>query len=290
LPLLYDQLEFELDEETLRQVAKKKSREDLRTKFQQWDEEIVESEAVLMEPILSNNNNNNNINEAPNEYNLKRTKRKVISLSLIKYAVAACVVLTVGVLYFKLSTNTIDTITQPTEDKVVTTEAPKVDIAVLAEITTVITPYNVLEADGFGFAATTQKISVIENNQKARVLSLRKAIEVYEIQSNNELATSDKPGDRPVSKALKDQRQRYRAELEELTENGKQYIFDGKKLILFVSSSSTDNRVLLYEDNYYLKKDTGFYRLTISEEPQFYKRETDSDVLRALDKIIFDNE
>ena len=47
LPQSYDRLVFELDEETLRQVAKKKSREDLRDKFEQWDEELVESKKPL---------------------------------------------------------------------------------------------------------------------------------------------------------------------------------------------------------------------------------------------------
>ena len=109
LPLLYDQLVFELDEETLQQVAKKKSREDLRVKFQQWDEEMVEREPIMMESSF----HHNVINEAPNEYFPKRTKRKVISLSWIKYAAAACIVITAGVLYFKLSTSNVQYFSQP---------------------------------------------------------------------------------------------------------------------------------------------------------------------------------
>lgn len=285
LPTLYDRLVFELDEETLRQVAKKKSREDLRAKFKQWDEEMVESEPILVESSLSHNV----INEAPNEYNLKPRKSKVISLSWIKYAVAACVVLTAGVLYFKLATNTSDTIMQPTEDKIVTTEVPKIETEDLADVKILSTSYKVLEEGGFGFAATSKKISIIENNQEQRMVSIRKAIANYQMMLDKEMV-AQKSVSGSKAEELESRISSLQDELYQMKEKEKQYIFDGQKLTLFISTPSKENRVLFYEDNYYLKKDKNFYKLSISKQPQFYKKETDSNVLKALDKIIFDNE
>jgi hypothetical protein len=285
LPILYDRLVFELDEETLRQVAKKKSREDLRTKFKKWDEEMVESEPILVKYSLSHNV----INEAPNEYNLKPPKTKVISLSWIKYAVAACVVLTAGVLYFKLSTNTIENSIQPTEDKVVTKEVPNIETEDIADITTVPDSYKVLEDVGFGFAATPKKISVIENHQEQRIVSIRKAIANIQMILGKELV-AQKSVSGSKAEELKSRISSLQDELSKMKEKENQYIFDGKKLTLFISKHSKENRVLLYEDNYYLIKDKDFYKLAISKQPQFYKKETDTNVLKALDKIIFDNE
>lgn len=285
LPTLYDRLVFELDEETLRQVAKKKSREDLRAKFKQWDEEMVESEPIFMESSLSHNV----INEAPNEYNLKPPKTKVISLSWIKYAVAACVVLTAGVLYFKLSTNRIEDSNQIQYDKVVTKEVPNIETEDIADITTVPTSYKVLEDVGFGFAATPKKISVIENHQEQRIVSIQKAIANNQMILGKELV-AQKSVSGSKAEELESRISSLQKELSKMKEKENQYIFDGKKLTLFISKHSKENRVLLYEDNYYLIKDKDFYKLSISKQPQFYKKETDTNVLKALDKIIFDNE
>ena len=78
-------------------------------------------------------------------------------------------------------------------------------------------------------------------------------------------------------------------ELKLLKEREQHYIFDGKVLTLYVSSPSKTNIVLLLEENYYLKKESNFYKLIISDKPQYYKKEMDRTVLAALDKILFDN-
>ena len=280
LPILYDRLVFELDEETLRQVAKKKSREDLRTKFKKWDEEMVESEPILVKYSLSHNV----INEAPNEYNLKPPKTKVISLSWIKYAVAACVVLTAGVLYFKLSTNTIENSIQPTEDKVVTKEVPNIETEDIADITTVPDSYKVLEDVGFGFAATPKKISVIENHQEQRIVSIRKAIANIQMILGKELV-AQKSVSGSKAEELKSRISSLQDELSKMKEKENQYIFDGKTLVLYVSTTAKENTIVLYEDTYYLKRDSDFYKLSVASQSQAYKKESNSDVLNKLNKI-----
>ena len=284
LPLLYDQLVFELDEETLQQVAKKKSREDLRVKFQQWDEEMVEREPIMMESSF----HHNVINEAPNEYFPKRTKRKVISLSWIKYAAAACIVITAGVLYFKLSTSNVQYFSQPEENRVVTKEVPKIEEAVLAGITSVPASLEVLVDAGYGYAVSTQKINVIEKNQGERMVSIQKAIVNYQELLDKELVIQ-KLDSSSIAKDLASRIYSLQGELNQRKEKEKQYVFDGKSLTLFVSVSPKEISILFYEDIYYLKKGDDFYKLSVSNNPQEYKKENDSNVLKALDKIIYNN-
>jgi hypothetical protein len=77
-------------------------------------------------------------------------------------------------------------------------------------------------------------------------------------------------------------------ELALLKKREKQYTFDGKKLVLYVSSSAKENTIVLYKETYYLKKDADYFKLTLDEQPQLYKKESNTEVLSALDKIIFD--
>jgi hypothetical protein len=83
----YERLVFELDEKTLESVAKKKSREDLKSKFKQWDKELVEVEteeySFAREPI-------NLYKNQESKYS-SNSKRKSISLSWIKYATIAAI-------------------------------------------------------------------------------------------------------------------------------------------------------------------------------------------------------
>lgn len=291
LPTLYDRLVFELDEETLRQVAKKKSREDLRAKFKQWDEEMVESEPILIESSLSHNV----INEAPNEYNIKQPKSKVISLSWIKYAAAACVFLTAGVLYIKLSTN--DNFNQTDENSVVTVPVkkdttskviitPEIPSEALAEVATVTKNAPVIES-GLGFASKKNNIKIVENNQKARMVSIVSAIEKYRQLLEKEFS-ENKVGISSRVKELESKISELQNELALFKEREKQYVFDGKSLVLYVSNTAKENTIVLYGDNFYLKRDADYFKLTVAEQPQLYKKESNIEVLSALDKIIFD--
>ena len=74
-----------------------------------------------------------------------------------------------------------------------------------------------------------------------------------------------------------------------LNEREKQYFFDGKTLVLFVSTTAKENSILRYNDSYYLKRDINFYRLTVAVQPQPYKKESNSEVINDLDKILYDN-
>ena len=114
---------------------------------------------------------------------------KVISLSWIKYAAAACIVLTAGIMYFKF--NTDNNLVQPGDTNVVTapvkkeTITPEIPSEALAEVATVSNNATVIES-GMGVASNTIKIT--ENNQKARMASIVTAIEKYRQLLENEFA------------------------------------------------------------------------------------------------------
>jgi uncharacterized protein YggU (UPF0235/DUF167 family) len=60
-------------------------------------------------------------------------------------------------------------------------------------------------------------------------------------------------------------------------------------LVLFVSTTAKENSILRYNESYYLKRDINFYKLTVAVQPQPYKKESNSEVLNDLDKILYDN-
>ena len=75
--------------------------------------------------------------------------------------------------------------------------------------------------------------------------------------------------------------------INDLSDEQKQYVFDGKVLKLFVSSAQTKNQIIRFGDGFYLQSNAKFFKLTSSKEPQTFLEETDPNVLKALDKIIF---
>ena len=301
LPQSYERLFFELDEKTLEAVAKKKSREDLKSKFKQWDEELTEAESPLasVEYSLSedkeykfDSNDTRNIhrNEEFVTYSAK-SKRKVVSLSWIKYAAAACIVLTAGIMYFKFNTDI--NLVQPGDNNVVTTPnkeetiTPEIPSVVLDEIATVTKNAPVIESH-FGFATKKNTIKIIENNQNARMESLVIAIDKYRRILEDELNGREMgQGTREIE--IEKNIDSLQNELALLKEREKQYVFDGKSLVMYVSTAAKENTIVFYEDTYYLKKDSNYFKLTIAVQPQLYKKIGDSNLVNLLDEILDEN-
>jgi Skp family chaperone for outer membrane proteins len=273
LPTAYEKLTFELPEKDIELVLKKKEREALKEKMKVWDAKLITDKVV---PVLS--------------MTVKETK--VISLSWIKYGVAACLVLGAGFWVYEnqiqdiIPENTVVTTPNKTQPATKTNVIPVEPTEALAEVSTVSKSFDVKELEGAGFSATkTTKISVIENNPKARILSIGKAIEKYQIRLEKEFAPH-KVDNEATEKELRDTIASLKKELKLLKERENRYVFDGKKLIIYVSTSSKIKNILLLEDQYYLYKDKSFYSLPISNQPKLFQKETDPSVLEALDRII----
>lgn len=272
LPKTFDKLSFEISDDAIALAITKKEREALKEKMNAWDEQLVTSEES---PVFSVS---------------AKKETKVISLSWIKYAAAACIVLTAGIMYFKI--NTDNNLVQPGDNDIVTapvkkeTITPEIPSEALAEVASVTKNATVIES-GFGFASKKNNIKIVENNQKARMLSIVTAIEKYRQLLENEFS-ENKVGDSPRIKQLETKIKSLQNELALLNEREKQYFFDGKTLVLFVSTTAKENFILRYNDSYYLKRDINFYKLTVAVQPQPYKKVSNTEVVSALDKIIFD--
>lgn len=276
LPKAFDRLTFELSDENIALAIKKKEREALREKMKAWDQELAVTEE---EPIQLFND-------------VKETK--VISLSWIKYAVAACFVMGIGVWFFNTQNQGVKTenkmVKAPvkkdtTSKSILNTEIPS---EVLAEVATVTKNSPVIES-GLGFAPKNNNIKIVENNQKARMISIDSAIKKYRQLLENEFA-QNKLGVGPRVKALESKINPLEEELALLKDRERKYVFDGKALVMYVSTNDKENTILLNQNTYYLKRDSNFYKLTISNQPQQYQKVNDIDLLRLLDKILFDND
>lgn len=283
LPQLYDRLVFELDEEILRQVAKKKSREDLRAKFQQWDEEMVESEPILMETNYSA------VVEEPIAYKIKRIESKIVSLSWIKYAAAACVLIAAGLFYFKSSESNI----VPEQNSVVTApekEEDKKDI-----LKPKFTPPVKVAASRTNIVFTSRRaISVIgpttllgytsnETNEKILMYFKDVPFLILQFEKDIKIATDKKS-------ETHNNLEFYKRELTNLKAEKGKYEFEKGRLFLYEKDTNDYTVLLTEEKHYYLKKGDTFYYLKNTETPLPLKKVSDYKIIEALDKISFENE
>ena len=156
----------------------------------------------------------------------------------------------------------------------------------MAEVASVTKNAPVIES-GLGFAPKNNNIKIVENNQKARMVSIVTAIEKYRQLLENEFS-ENKVGVNARVKVLETKIKSLQNELDLLKERENHYIFDGKALILYVSTTAKENSIVLYEDTYYLKRDADYFKLTVAEQPQLYKKESNTELVSDLDKIIFD--
>ena len=244
------------------------------------DEAITDIEHERIKAILSAANET--LVEAQN-----KKEPKVISLSWIKYAAAACIVLTAGIMYFKF--NTDNNLVQPGDTNVVTAPAkeetitPEIPSEALAEVATVTKNATVLES-GLGFASKKNNIKIVENNQKARMVSIVTAIEKYRQLLEKEFS-ENKVGVNSRVNELESKISSLQKELALLKERENHYTFDGKALVLYVSNFAKENAIVLYEDKYYLKRDADFFSLTITKRQQVNEKVIDGTLVEVLNNL-----
>lgn len=274
LPKTFDKLSFKLSDDAIAIAITKKEREALKEKMNAWDKELVTSE------------------EAPVYSVSAKKETKVISLSWIKYAAVACIVLTAGIMYFKFNTDT--NLVQPGDTNVVTAPVKKdttskgtitaeIPSEALAEVASVTKNAPVIES-GLGFATKNNNIKIVENNQKARKLSIEKAIEKYRQMLEKEFP-ENKVGANARVKVLETKIKSLQNELDLLKERENHYIFDGKALVLYVSNFAKENAIVLYEDKYYLKRDADFFSLTIAKRQQVNEKVIDGTLVEVLNNL-----
>jgi hypothetical protein len=273
LPTSYERLTFELSDTDISNATKKKGREDLKEKMKQWDAELEEQESV---PIVASSYTGYH-----NTMSKDVKKAKVISLSWMKYAVAACVVLATGIFFFRNTNQVVG----PNYNTVVTTDAkkdstqpqkntPVKEGIVLAEIETVSEKVIVQQSESMGFSSIEKsKITISYKDAKQRIASLEKYIATP--SSTKKPATLSK----------------YKSELNNLKKSNNNYIFDGKTFTLFSKFNPKQVAILVTEDqNYFLKKGSVYYNLKITKVPIPLEKVTNATTLEIVEKITFENE
>lgn len=252
------------------------------------EEAITEIEHERIKAILSAANET-----LVEEQNKKEPK--VFSLSWIKYAAAACIVLTAGIMYFKF--NSGNNFIQPGDTNVVTapvkkdttskgTIIPEIPSEALAEVATVAKTIPVIES-GLGFASKEKKIKIIENNQRARMQSIVIAIDRYRKFLEKEF-TENKVGDGPVIKEIKSKIKALQNELALLKERENHYVFDGKELVIYNLNIAKENSIVIYDKKYYLKQNSVYFLLSITNKPENFNKVSNTDVIDNLNEIIIE--
>ncbi len=259
LPKALDRLTFELAETDIATAVKKKGRDDLKAKFKNWDAEIAAETPVIS--MLTN----------------KKEKTKVISLSWIKYAIAACVVITGGVLYFKFSQPTIDGINQPQQNNVVIKEKSKAvptDIIPDATYTTTSSKVTIEYPSSLGFTGSTAKsITILFKDASASIKTLRSQIK-------EEISGKNNTGVGPLKEKL-----------HSLESKQNTYEFDGKKLIVYSEKTKETMSILTIDDKvFYLKQGNQYSYLYVTKIPLSFQPVKEAALIEQLEKISFENE
>ena len=266
LPQSYDRLTFELSETEIANAIKKKAREELKKKMKLWDAELEDGVPVISMANLED------------EITSDKTRSKVISLSWMKYAAAASIIIAAGIFYFK----SMGTTEISVENTVVTKEKvkentqpqlhPPVTIA-LASIETTSSTVTVLQPESLGFSSDKKvKITINFKDATKRILSLENALR----QS------------RTTDPKIFGQ---YKVELIQLKRQKDNYVFNGQIMTLFNKKAVTDYAVMQTEEQlYYLKTGDEYYNLKVSNSPMVLEKVVSTTILETLEKIHFENQ
>jgi len=281
-------LEFEKE---LASAIKLSERESIKKKLITFEETINEDLPVSELKAAITQVERESLKEKLRQLENVKTGKVIPIRSIITYAAAASFVLAVGIWFYtstrqdSVNKNPIATASDKEHDIVKKDLVPNLNNVVLAEVSIDSSSSTVL-TNGMGFGEVTTTITFIERNQQKRVLSLRKAIEVYQKLLDKEVGPSE-PGTEKNRIELQNRISSMQKELSVLNKKEHQYIFNGKQLSLFTSVQFKEKNIILYNDTYYLKINNAFFQLKVSSNPQPLNMETNSDILKALDKIMY---
>lgn len=254
LPLAYQRITFQPNEKDIKNAVKQKAREDLKEKLKTWNQE-AKKDVVLekrVEPAI----------EMSTE---SKKETKVISLTWIKYAVAACVVLAAGVLYFN-SYNSL----QPTEDNVVDTDKEEnIDEIQLAEIEITSDNIQVLTPIGLGYVDASTKVKMTIN-----FIDQSKQKESIEASLKEGISKSDY----------------YESLLDTLNKKENKYTFTNNELSFYSKKIQENYKFIQFDKELYLSRDDKFYQIKETKVPADLTEVQDSEIIEQLERIIFDNE
>jgi len=268
LPKAYEKATFEIPESDLEAVIKKNERENLKKKFKQWDEELETKKSSYVMYSLGKDE--------------KIHKPKVINLSWIKYAIAACVVLAIG--FWMYDYNSMDVI--PSDGNVVntkidTTPGTKTDII---EKSIEAIAYDTKEIKSYVQYPTELGYTNTSNNNAVTITIKDGSKNIEELEKLLAIEISNSKGSGSRVKTIQNQLKLLKMQL------GK-YEFDGK-IVTIYSSDLKAKYTILSENSkeYYIKKNENYFYLYFSKLPLDFVKIKDSELIVKLEKISFENE
>jgi hypothetical protein len=170
LPNLSDRIDFSLSDNDINSVIKKKARTDLKDKFGLWDKELLsekENKNIYSSYVDLKKPTDESLKP---DFNIKN-KGKVISLSWIKYVVAAVVIISAGYFYFNSDEF------QKSKLKIVDLDENTGNVLVISE-------------SGLGYTDTTKKDSItityiLDKERKEALEEINNSGELVEASSRN---------------------------------------------------------------------------------------------------------
>ena len=269
LPQAHDRLSFELSENEMALVAKKKGREDLKAKMKSWDNEIA-----------------NVTSEAPVIAMTPKASSRVISLAWAKYAVAACSVIVFGT-WFYLDNFKVD---EPKNNVVVTPEVKKETAKdTLIKNENIIKPQildkNIEEQNEA--VANKDKVKSITSEGSAIGFSNPKEKEPVNIiyNDNSSLISS-------LEKQLKKNPDpKYQEEYDRLLKYQNKYLYDGKTIVVYKKTLNKKQYVLTSSSGLsYFFDGINYYQIENTDVLLDLIVVKDAAVKEELERILFDNE
>lgn len=269
LPKGHEEVTFEIPESDLEAVIKKNERENLKKKFKQWDEELIDLSHVAAATTLVPVSN-------------KSAVSKVISLTWVKYAVASCFVVAIGTWVYISNSE----IKQPDTDFVVTPENQK-SLDSIKNLDKIQSPIQEMVKDKSTSIATKDTaVSVLSSQSELGYsdANKKKGFKINYIDYSKKIEG--------LREAIKrDNNPEYVEEYNKLLGLNNKYIFDGLSLSVYKKALNRKESILTTVDgSLYFYDKSDFYKLQKTEIPLELEKVKDTKVREELEKIIFENE
>ena len=269
LPKAYEKVTFEIPENDLEAVIKMNERENLKKKFKQWDEELIDLSHVAAATTLVPVSN-------------KSAVSKVISLTWVKYAVASCFVVAIGTWVYISNSE----IKQPDTDFVVTPENQK-SLDSIKNLDKIQSPIEEMVKDkSTSTAAKDTAVSVLSSQSELGYsdANKNKGFKINYIDYSKKIEG--------LREAIKrDNNPEYVEEYNKLLGLNNKYIFDGLSLSVYKKALNRKESILTTVDgSLYFYDKSDFYKLQKTEIPLELEKVKDTKVREELEKIIFENE
>lgn len=237
-PLFQEQVIFL---KTLEDVIEEKRREKLKKMFRKWDKELAKKET------------------------------KVISLSWMKYAIAACFAFVFSTWFFKNQSNQYNLIL-PEET--------------LAEVSIDVKSVDIIKNKDLGFTSEEKQVTIIQNLHGDRITSINKAIKTYQELINEERFVEE---NKASLEQLNNRIIILQKELISLKEKEKLYRFNTSEINVYDTAKTNRYKILQLDSIYYLIKNKTLFRLTQSKTLLPYKEVNDNSLKTNIDDLLFIN-